>query len=1214
MGATRNLGYIENLISYDGNDNIGIGGAVNVLYKVTINGNTLASGTLNIGTVTNAGVDTDKFLVLDTNGTVRFRTGAELASDIGPAILAASTLKHVVKLGETVSKGQAVYVSSADGTNMIVSKASNASEATSSKTLGLVETNGVLNDQVNVITEGLLAGLDTSTANIGDPVWLGTSGNIIFGLANKPYAPAHLVFIGVVTRVQQNNGEIFVKVQNGFELKEIHDIQITSTPSDNQVLTYETATSLYKMKTVDGANVTGYALTKTDDTNVTLTLGGSASTSLLRAASLTLGWTGQLAISRGGTGLSALGTAGQLLRVNSGATALEYWTPTYISAAITSLNGLSGATQTFATGTSGTDFGISSSSTTHTFNLPTASATNRGALSSTDWSTFNGKQAALNGTGFVKISGTTISYDNSTYLTSYTETDTLASVTGRGASTTTAISINSASVDHVTLANRFHFIGSSNLHITNNAYYNAAFKYQTAAAANKITIQSDGNFLFDYAASGTIDTNITWTTVFSVTNAGIATASSFVKSGGTSSQILMADGSVLTAGTNITISGGTISSTGGSSLNGTGFVRMAGTTVSYITGTSSQFVKADGSLDGTGYEPTVTKGNLTSANTAHLTVTGGTGAIIGSGVNLTILPGAIVNSGLGLTTTGSSGAATFSSATLNIPNYTLAGLGGLSNDSDSEQTVGSRIHYWNVGGNRMNTDPRWNESGYDADLGALHIWATTAAGANYGRAGIALYNGSAYQYLTTKASTTGMFVNNTQIVTNSGTWSINISGSAAQLGGYSLDGATSVGTRIFNNKGQVHNTYTNFNTVMTPGPNYLQQGTNGPTGTASHQWYGFMFGLGSEYGTSTGSAGHYASQLYYARAGEGGGNYLWARDMESGSWGSWRKLHAGYADSAGSANFVSWSGISSGYRENYDIGFRPADNSGSYSGFRFASPGNDANAGYFLIRGGADSDVYTQNGLTIVADLGWLTLAQRTTAGKGVRIMTGSPGSSTRMQINSSGLLEVFGTSYAATQTSFSPSLHIRGAYYGGPRLQVYGLDADPNAWMGLGADMGAGAYQFSLYYSDTAGSSISFGRFNGGNGTRYSGYTTTAILSYNGTFTAAGDIVAYGSPSDISLKENINPIQNPLEIVSKLNGVTFTWKEDTDTSKLTRVKNDIGFIAQEVEAVIPELVRLNEDTGLLSLRDKGIIPILVEAIKEQQKQIEELKSQIKNK
>ena len=70
-------------------------------------------------------------------------------------------------------------------------------------------------------------------------------------------------------------------------------------------------------------------------------------------------------------------------------------------------------------GTSGTDLSstVANGTTTPviTLNVPTASASNRGALSSTDWSTFNGKQAALNGTGFVKIVGTTISYDNSTY-------------------------------------------------------------------------------------------------------------------------------------------------------------------------------------------------------------------------------------------------------------------------------------------------------------------------------------------------------------------------------------------------------------------------------------------------------------------------------------------------------------------------------------------------------------------------------------------------------------------------------------------------------------------------------------------------------------------------------------------------------------------------------------------------------------------------------
>jgi hypothetical protein len=71
---------------------------------------------------------------------------------------------------------------------------------------------------------------------------------------------------------------------------------------------------------------------------------------------------------------------------------------------LSSLNGLTANTQNFATGTAGTDFGISSSGSTHTFNLPTASASNRGALSSADWSEFKAKQNAV---GFTDV-GTNI--------------------------------------------------------------------------------------------------------------------------------------------------------------------------------------------------------------------------------------------------------------------------------------------------------------------------------------------------------------------------------------------------------------------------------------------------------------------------------------------------------------------------------------------------------------------------------------------------------------------------------------------------------------------------------------------------------------------------------------------------------------------------------------------------------------------------------------
>jgi len=103
-----------------------------------------------------------------------------------------------------------------------------------------------------------------------------------------------------------------------------------------------------------------------------------------------------------------------------------------------------------------------------------------------------------------------------------------------------------------------------------------------------------------------------------------------------------------------------------------------------------------------------------------------------------------------------------------------------------------------------------------------------------------------------------------------------------------------------------------------------------------------------------------------------------------------------------------------------------------------------------------------------------------------------------------------------------------------------------------------------------------------------------TGKLNSSGTFTVSGDVVAFGSPSDISLKENIKPIESALDKVEKLQGVTFNWKEQG----ITDLKEDIGFIAQDIQEVLPELVREN-DNGKLSLRDKGIVPVLVEAIKE---------------
>ena len=131
----------------------------------------------------------------------------------------------------------------------------------------------------------------------------------------------------------------------------------------------------------------------------------------------------------------------------------------------------------------------------------------------------------------------------------------------------------------------------------------------------------------------------------------------------------------------------------------------------------------------------------------------------------------------------------------------------------------------------------------------------------------------------------------------------------------------------------------------------------------------------------------------------------------------------------------------------------------------------------------------------------------------------------------------------------------------------------------------------------------------SGGTFKFYPAGSLKATIDGGGTWLGAGDVIAYGSPSDIRLKENIKPIESALDKVMKLKGVTFDWIQKED--QILDIKEDIGFIAQDVKKVIPELVRENEN-GMLSMRHQGIAPILLEAIKELKAEIEDLKKQIK--
>ena len=146
--------------------------------------------------------------------------------------------------GATLTKGKIVYINSTSSSSNYpeVLLADNTSEATSTKTIGAIYADIANGATGYIVTNGQVHGINTSAYNVGDKLWLGTSGNVI---TTPPTQPNHSVFIGHITRSQVSNGRIFYQIQNGFELQELHNVLIT-TPANGDVLTYDSATSLWK--------------------------------------------------------------------------------------------------------------------------------------------------------------------------------------------------------------------------------------------------------------------------------------------------------------------------------------------------------------------------------------------------------------------------------------------------------------------------------------------------------------------------------------------------------------------------------------------------------------------------------------------------------------------------------------------------------------------------------------------------------------------------------------------------------------------------------------------------------------------------------------------------------------------------------------------------------------------------------------------------------
>lgn len=269
--------------------------------------------------------------------------------------------------GSTIAKGSIVYINGASGNLPTIALSQANTEATSTKTYGFVVSDISNMSSGSVVASGQIRNLDTFGVTEGVTLWLSPSTAGAY-TTTKPTAPNHAVVVGVCTRAHPSQGTIEVKIQNGYELEELHNVSISS-PSNGQVLSYDSSTSLWKNTTLSGTG----SVTSVSVVTANGLAGTVANASTTPAITLSTTVTGLL--KGNGTSISAA-TAGT-----------DYQSP------ITTGN-LTESTSSVLTISGGSSAVIGSGTS---IQVKQASTSQSGYLSSTDWNTFNGKQAAITG-------------------------------------------------------------------------------------------------------------------------------------------------------------------------------------------------------------------------------------------------------------------------------------------------------------------------------------------------------------------------------------------------------------------------------------------------------------------------------------------------------------------------------------------------------------------------------------------------------------------------------------------------------------------------------------------------------------------------------------------------------------------------------------------------------------------------------------------------
>ena len=1172
MGNTRNTGYLQNIVLYDANDNITLPARLAVTGTVSVN-NTTPYDTTQFSLDVNGGLivkninKTAQFVLINSNP-ASGGNNAFVVHTVGGT--SASSYADIQGYYGTSIAGSTVLRLNPQGGNVLV-----GSLAGTGSRMVVADATGVLSTQA-IVTLGDLSGVSTSRTITINGTTQDLSANRTWTLytddISEDGSPVNLWFTNARARAA---------------------ISVTGSGS------YDSATGVI---TVTG----GVTAVNTKTGDVTLTTSDITE----------------------GTRLYYTDT-----RVGTYLTSNSYATQSYVTTQIANLVD-------------------SAPGTLDTLNELAAALGDDPNFATSVATSIGTKQAQLNGTGFVKISGTTISYDNSTYLTSFTETDPIYvasswySTTNNASNWNTAYGWgNHASAGYLTTSSAASTYASltgsyaNPTWITSLAYskitgvpafltsYTETDTLATVTArgatTGTATVFTNSLFARKSQTAGNYTTAALWTESYDNTTTGIA----FHISGNQgkflemrTDGVLYWHGATVWHSSNLTnlnqLSNGpgyitsytetdTLASVTGRGASTSTALTLSGK-VTFSSSVSNRpqlpggflgLDTSDGNFDIWGISRDYYPSHPTAANAWGLRWNGTNNdfEFVGAGTSRVILD----MDGGNITATG----------TLSASNYsgTHSGSSSGTNTGDQTNISGNAATATNLSNSGTVTLATATESNsiyitqpsytsytpvkllnfaWYSDIWSLGNIRSTGAGSS----GFGIFLNSVEKFRFTDGAMT-IAGNTVYHGGNIPTWNQSTTGNAAtsttfSTGRTNYKGNTDnavAGQLMWKQYGNNHTIFDASNGTSPDGTTVSRHTPQNPVATSdgSNTW-GVNPNLMGWNGSNT-----FGVKVDWSRYSESTGSVAWSNvssrptnlssfTNDLGNYGGWITGVTNISGYSGSVNIPDWRNTSytpaqyDGNRVNWHFNNTSYNNSppGDFWGaMQTVSPWseyNDSHRQSQLWWGGSGGLSYRYavgSGYTVTGWSSWeRIITSATISSQSVVTIQDSPpsGSAGRLWWESdTGKLKV---------------------YYGSAWV-----DASPIP-------------DSSLFFAKAGGSitgDVSIGQT----------LNVVGNTLVQGTIYSFGDVIAYSS-SDARLKDNITAIESPLEKLSKINGVSFNWNDKQSVYEVGA--KDYGVIAQEVEEVLPELV-ITRDNGYKAVRYEKIVSLLIEAIKEQQTQINNL-------